>query len=94
MGTEGLGGRYFSPPSYANGKLFFGAGTGEVFCLDEMTGKLLWKETVTGSISFQPAVARGRIFVSCDNGALYAIPTGDKDDDGWYMWGGNAEHNK
>jgi Ca-activated chloride channel family protein len=94
VSTEGLGGRFFSPPSYANTKLFFGAGTGEVFCLDEKTGKLLWKEKVAGSVSFQPAVARGMVFVSCDNGSLYAIPTGDTNDDGWYMWGGNAEHNK
>jgi outer membrane protein assembly factor BamB len=94
VSTEGLGGRFFSPPSYANGKLIFGAGNGEVFCLDEKNGKLLWKEKVDGSISFQPAVARGTVFVSCDNGTLYAIPTGDADDDGWYMWGGNAEHSK
>jgi len=92
--TEGLGGRFFTPPSYANNKLFFGAGTGEVFCLHEKTGTLLWKEKITGSISFQPAIARGTVFVSCDNGTLYAIPTGDVSDDGWYMWGGNAEHSK
>jgi hypothetical protein len=32
--------------------------------------------------------------VSCDNGTLYGIESGDKNDDGWYMWGGNSEHNK
>lgn len=91
---EGIGGRVFAPPSFANGKLFLGSGSGELFCLREKNGKLLWKEKVAGSISFQPAVAHGMVFISCDNGMLYGISTGDEDDDGWYMWGGNAAHNK
>lgn len=91
---EGIGGRVFAPPSYANNKLFFGSGNGEIFCIAEKNGKVLWKDKVDGSMSFQPAVAKGMVFVSCDNGLLYGINTGDADDDGWYMWGGNAEHNK
>jgi len=94
MNKEGVGGRIFSPPSYANNKLFVGSGSGDVFCLSEKDGTVLWKERVNGPISFQPAVAEGMVFVSCDNGMLYGINTGDRDDDGWYMWGGNAEHNK
>jgi len=94
MNTEGVGGRIFSPPSYANNKLFVGSGSGAVFCLSAKDGTVLWKENVAGPISFQPAVAKGMVFVSCDNGMLYGIDTGGKDDDGWYMWGGNAEHNK
>ncbi|HEC78613.1 MAG TPA: hypothetical protein ENI34_05655 [candidate division WOR-3 bacterium] len=92
--TEGVGGRVFAPPAYANKKLFIGSGNGEIFCLREKDGKLLWKEKLEGAVSFQPAVAKGFVFVSCDNGLLYGIETGDKDDDGWYMWGGNSEHNK
>jgi outer membrane protein assembly factor BamB len=91
---EGIGGRFFAPPAWANGKLFFGAGNGEVYCIRAGDGKLVWKEKVEGSVSFQPAVALGMVFVSCDNGTLYCINTGDARDDGWYMWGGNAEHNK
>jgi outer membrane protein assembly factor BamB len=92
--TEGIGGRVFSPPSYANKKLFLGSGAGDVFCIKEKDGKLLWKEHVDGAVSFQPAVAHGMVYVSCDNGTLYGIPTGDAKDDGWYMWGGNSEHNQ
>jgi Ca-activated chloride channel family protein len=91
---EGISGRVFAPPAYANSKLFFGAGNGEVFCIRAKDGKLLWKEKVDGSVSFQPAVAKGMVFVSCDNGFLYGIHTDDVRDDGWYMWGGNSEHNK
>lgn len=94
LSEEGIGGRVFSPPSYANKKLFLGSGSGDVFCLREKDGKVLWKEKVDASISFQPAVAHGMVFISCDNGMLYGINTGDAQDDGWYMWGGNSEHNK
>ncbi len=94
LSEESIGGRVFTPPSYANSKLFVCSGSGELFCLREENGKLLWKEKVDGAISFQPAVANGYVFVSCDNGNLYGIKTGDKNDDGWYMWGGNAQHNK
>jgi len=94
LDKEGIGGRVFSPPAYANNKLFLGSGNGEVFCVNEKDGKVLWQEKVDGSISFQPAVAHGMIFVSCDNGGLYGINTNDPQDDGWYMWGGNSEHNK
>lgn len=91
---EGIGGRVFSPPSYANRKLFLGSGNGEVFCVRENDGKVLWKENVSSSVSFQPAIAKGWVYVSCDDGTLFGIPTGDPADDGWYMWGGNSEHNK
>lgn len=94
LSTEGIGGRVFSPPSFANKKLFLGSGSGEVFCLREKDGKLVWKEKVDGSITFQPTVAHGMVFISCDNGMLYGIESDDKKDDGWYMWGGNAAHNK
>ncbi len=94
LDEEGVGGRIFSPPSYANNKLFLGSGSGNVFCLSVKDGKVLWREKVDGPISFQPAVAKGMVFVSCDNGTLYGINTGDRNDDGWYMWGGNAEHNQ
>jgi outer membrane protein assembly factor BamB len=94
LNTEGVGGRVFSPPSYANKKLFLGSGNGDIFCIREKDGKLLWQEKVDGSVSFQPAVAHGQVFISCDNGMLYCVNTGDKNDDGWYMWGGNSEHNK
>ncbi|KPK70508.1 hypothetical protein AMJ87_08725 [candidate division WOR_3 bacterium SM23_60] len=91
---EGIGGRVLTPPAYANSKLFLGSGTGNVLCIDEKNGSVLWQEEIDGSVSFQPAVAHGMVFVSCDNGLLYGIHTGDKNDDGWYMWGGNSGHNK
>jgi len=94
LNEEGIGGRFFSPPSLVNGKLLRGSGSGDVYCLKAGSGKLLWQVKVDGPVSFQPAVAQGMVYISCDNGFLYGIETGDARDDGWFMWGGNAEHNK
>jgi len=42
----------------------------------------------------QPALALGNIYVGTANGLLICLKTGDPDADGWYAWGGNAQHNK
>jgi Ca-activated chloride channel family protein len=82
-----------TPPAIANGKLFVGTSKGEVICLSAETGKELWRATVEAPITFQPAVANGRVYVGSSNGMLFCIETGDRKDDGWLMWGGNAQHN-
>jgi len=43
---------------------------------------------------FQPALALGNIYIGTANGFLICLKTGDRDADGWYAWGGNAQHNK
>jgi outer membrane protein assembly factor BamB len=82
-----------TPPAIANGKLFVGTHDGDVVCLDAASGKVLWTEPIGQKIVFQPAVAHGIVYVSTFTGYLYAIETGDRADDGWLMWGGNARHN-
>ena len=39
---------------------------------------------------FQPAVAGGNIYVGTNSGSLICLETGDRDDDGWLMWGADA----
>jgi outer membrane protein assembly factor BamB len=57
------------------------------------SGKTLWTATVGDPVAFQPAVAKGRVYVSTSAGNLYCLETGDEKDDGWLMWGANAGHN-
>jgi outer membrane protein assembly factor BamB len=82
-----------TPPAIVNGKLFVGTSKGEIVCLRADTGEELWRATVGEPIVFQPAVANGRVYASSSRGTLYCIETGDPHDDGWLMWGGNAQHN-
>jgi Ca-activated chloride channel family protein len=82
-----------TPPAIANGKLFVGTHDGDVVCIDAASGKTLWTENVGNKIVFQPAVANGMVYLSTFSGHLYAIETGDRNDHGWLMWGGNAGHN-
>ncbi len=34
------------------------------------------------------------VFVGTSDGRVICINLADKDADGWYAWGGNAQHNK
>jgi eukaryotic-like serine/threonine-protein kinase len=82
-----------TPPALVNGKLFVGTIRGEVCCLAAESGEELWRANLGEPVVFQPAVAGGRCYAGTTNGHLFCIETGDADDDGWLMWGGNAAHN-
>ncbi len=45
-------------------------------------------------MAFQPVLARGNIYAGTANGLVICLKTGQADADGWYAWGGNAQHNK
>ncbi len=62
-------------------------------CLSATTGEELWSVPIGEPIVFQPAVARGRLYVGTDSGSLFCLETGDPADDGWLMWGADATHN-
>jgi Ca-activated chloride channel family protein len=82
-----------TPPALVNGKMFVGTSQGDVVCLSAETGKELWRANVGEPVEFQPAVAKGRVYVSTSSGSLFCLETGQDQDDGWLMWGGNAAHN-
>jgi outer membrane protein assembly factor BamB len=82
-----------TPPVLVNGKVFLGTLDGDVFCLSAEGGDVLWSVRVGEPIVFQPAVARGRVYVPTQAGNLYCVETGDDGDDGWLMWGAGPDHN-
>jgi Ca-activated chloride channel family protein len=82
-----------TPPAAVNGKLFLGTSDGRVVCLWEDSGEEVWSVDLGEPVLFQPAVAGGRVFVGTANGSLFGLETGDRDDDGWKMWGATPAHN-
>ena len=46
------------------------------------------------AMAFQPALANGNVYAGTINGLVICLRTQNKDADGWYEWGGNAQHNK
>jgi outer membrane protein assembly factor BamB len=82
-----------TPPALVNGKAFVGTVEGDVYCLAAEGGDLHWKAALGEPVLFQPAVARGRVYLATYTGTLYCLETGDPNDDGWAMWGGDAAHN-
>jgi outer membrane protein assembly factor BamB len=82
-----------TPPAIANGKLFFGSVHGVVHCLSAEAGEEPWAVSVGEPVVFQPAVAGGRVYAASEGGSLYCLETGDRGDDGWLIWGGDAADN-
>lgn len=90
-GPEGVD-RTLAPPALVNGRIFVATLYGEVACLDAKSGEPLWSVRAKEAFAFQPVVARGRVYLPTESGSLYCLETGDPADDGWYMWGADAEH--
>lgn len=82
-----------TPPAVVNGKVFFGTIDGRVLCLSAETGETLWSVEIGEPVIFQPAISRGRVYVPTASGSLFALETGDANDDGWQMWGASPAHN-
>src|SRR5262249_48283227 len=53
-----------TPPAIVNDKMFLGTTFGEVQCRSVKTGELLWSANIGEPVVFQPAVAKGRVYVS------------------------------
>jgi outer membrane protein assembly factor BamB len=82
-----------TPPAVVNGKLFLGTNDGRLLCLSATTGEELWSVQLGSPVLFQPAVVGGRVFVGTACGMLFGLETGDRNDDGWRMWGATPAHN-
>jgi parallel beta-helix repeat protein len=62
-----------SSAAVAGGKVFVGSSNHNVYCLDAGTGTQVWNYT-TGSVVYSsPAVADGVVYVSSEDGSVYAF---------------------
>src|SRR5262245_16318293 len=76
LGPEGQGAKHHTegvPKAADDGVL--GAVHGHVFCLDDLTGAVLWQVNLGEPIAFQPAVAQGAVYAASQQGSLFRIAT-------------------
>ncbi len=64
---------FTSSPAVADGKVYFGAGDGNVYAVDSASGLLQWKFATGDVVHASPAVAGGTVFVGSWDGHLYAL---------------------
>lgn len=84
----------FSAPALGSKNLYLCSGDGQLVCMDQNSGEIQYMYATDQPVSFQPALAKGKIFIGTTNGEVICIENGDADADGWTAWGGNAQHNK
>lgn len=64
---------FTSSPGVLNGRVYFGSGDGNVYCLDAHTGALVWKFATGDVVHASPAIANGTIYIGSWDGYFYAI---------------------
>jgi outer membrane protein assembly factor BamB len=84
----------FNPPSLGQQNMYLCSGDGHVVSVKQSDGHVDFMYATPFPISFQPALAGGRIFIPTGDGYLVCLDTANPDADGWTAWGGNAQHNK
>jgi len=88
------GGQIFSPPAMGRDYLYLAGATGYLVSMRQSDGGVGFSYAIKASMAFQPALANGNVYAGTSDGRLICLKTGNKDADGWYEWGGNAQHNK
>jgi Ca-activated chloride channel family protein len=95
VGAHGTpGGQVFSPPAVGRDYLYLAGAAGNLVSVQQSNGAVGFSYAMKVPIAFQPTLAKGNVYVGTSDGRLICLKTGNKDADGWYAWGGNAQHNK
>jgi hypothetical protein len=84
----------FLPPAVGRDSLYLTSVWGHALSVRQETGDVELMYDTRRPIAFQPCLAKGRMYFGTNHGDLICLDTGSEDADGWYMWGGNAQHNK
>ena len=93
-GRSAAGGQVFSPPAVGRDYLYLAGAAGYLLSVRQSDGGVGFSYAMNAPIAFQPALAKGNVYAGTSDGRLICLKTGNKDADGWYAWGGNAQHNK
>jgi len=88
------GGQIFSPPAVGQDYLYLAGAAGYLLAVRQNDGAVGFSYSLTAPMTFQPALAKGNIYEGTSDRRLICLKTGSADADGWYAWGGNAQHNK
>lgn len=70
---QGLSGSVKGTPAVYDGRLYFGAGDGNLYCLDAETGIFNWAYQTRGSVRCPPVISDGILYFGSDDNSLYAI---------------------
>lgn len=84
----------FLPPALGRDYVYLASMPGHILSMHQETAELGFLYHTGRPIAFQPCLAKGRVYLGTATGELICLDTGQADADGWYMWGGNAQHNK
>ena len=84
----------FSPPALGKQYMYLSSATGHLVSVRKQDGQTGFIYAFQKPMVFQPALVDGRVYVGTANGLVICLDTNSKDADGWYAWGGNAQHNK
>jgi Ca-activated chloride channel family protein len=93
-GRTAAGGQVFSPPAVGRDYMYLAGAAGYLVSVRQSDGGVGFSYAMKAPIAFQPALAKGNVYAGTSDGRLICLKTGNKDADGWYAWGGNAQHNK
>lgn len=84
----------FLPPAVGGDNLYLCTTQGHLASVRHDDGRTRFIYRIDHPIAFQPALAEGNIYTGTTDGWLVCLKLDEKDADGWYAWGGNAQHNK
>jgi outer membrane protein assembly factor BamB len=73
---------FSSGPAYANGRLFINSDDGNVYAVDAITGKVIWKRLIYANGSI-PAIANGNVFAGGGGSNFFYVLDADSGGDSW-----------
>ena len=84
----------FSPPALGRDYMYLSSAWGHLVSVRQKDGSVGFNYFFKQPMVFQPALANGNVYAGTGQGLVICLKTGNPDADGWYEWGGNAQHNK